>query len=345
MQLRAEQLSSSLERQGLSPVYIISGDEPLQLMECADLVRQHARKDQFEERVVLEVESGFDWNSLFAESANVSLFSSRKLIELRLNNKPGKEGGAVLAEYATQPEIENVLLVLCGKVDKQTQKSKWYSALEKAGVAIQVWPIDARQLPGWIKQRFKQAGKTIDHIAVEQIAERVEGNLLAARQEIDKLCLLIDHENISMDDVNRAVSDSARYDVFELLTCALNADTERTVRILNGLRSELSDPAAIYGALAWDYRRLCVIAHDVNSGKPFEKACIEQRVWNDLRKSAIKRALPRLPETKLHQLLRYLIIIDRKIKSTDRDIVWIMLQSFLLSLTGKATDTTGFVIN
>lgn len=336
MQIKPEQLPARLERTGLASVYIISGDEPLQLMECADLVRMRARSEQFEERVVLDVDSNFDWNMLLAENSNASLFATRKLIELRLNNKPGKEGAAALIEYVEQASPDNVLLIQAARIDKQTQKSRWFGALEKAGIAIQVWPVETKQLPAWIKQRVRRIGKTIDAVAAELIAERVEGNLLAASQEIDKLCLLINHENISVDDVNRAVVDSARYDIFELITCALNSDHQRTRRILHGLRAEVADPASVYGAISWDFRRLCSIVYDVEHGKPFEKSCMEHRVWNAQRKTAIRRSLPGLTLSKLYQLLQLLVIMDRKIKSSDRDIVWEMLGQFLLSLTGKS---------
>ena len=335
MQLRAEQLPDEIERKGLSPVYLISGDEPLQLNEATDLIRLKAREQGVEERVVLDVATGFDWYRLIEESASMSLFTSRRLIELRMgSSKPGRDGGKVLTEYAEQLSRDNILLITSDRLDKRVQQSKWYKSLNKVGVTIQVWPIDTDRLPNWIRQRVQKYNKHITVDAAQLIADRVEGNLLAASQEIDKLCLLIDHNEITADDVIAAVIDSARYDVFELTECAYANNTKRLLRILNGLKSEGMEPMAIYGALIWDYRRLCTIAYHFDNGSTLEKLFAEYRIWDNKRKQAIKSILNRHNVKKLYELLRQANSLDRKIKSAEKHTAWDAMLTLLLAFSG-----------
>ncbi len=335
MQLRTEQLPDEIERKGLSPVYLISGDEPLQLNEATDLIRLKAREQGVEERIVLDVATGFDWNRLIEESASMSLFASTRLIELRMgSSKPGRDGGKVLTKYAEQLASNNILLITSDRLDKRTQQSKWYKSLNKVGVTILIWPIDVTRLPAWIRQRVQKYNKHITDDAAQLIADRVEGNLLAASQEIDKLCLLIDNNEITADDVISAVTDSARYDVFELIECAYANETKRLMRMLNGLKSEGMEPMAIYGALMWDYRRLCSMAYHFNNGLTLDKLFAEYRIWDNKRKQAIKSILNRHNVKKLHALLRQANSLDRKIKSAEKHTVWDAMLTLLLAFSG-----------
>ncbi len=335
MQLRTEQLPDEIERKGLSPVYLISGDEPLQLNEATDLIRLKAREQGVEERIVLDVATGFDWNRLIEESASMSLFASTRLIELRMgSSKPGRDGGKVLTKYAEQLASNNILLITSDRLDKRTQQSKWYKSLNKVGVTIHIWPIDVTRLPAWIRQRVQKYNKHITDNAAQLIADRVEGNLLAASQEIDKLCLLIDNNEITADDVISAVTDSARYDVFELIECAYANETKRLMRMLNGLKSEGMEPMAIYGALMWDYRRLCSMAYHFNNGLTLDKLFAEYRIWDNKRKQAIKSILNRHNVKKLHALLRQANSLDRKIKSAEKHTVWDAMLTLLLAFSG-----------
>src|SRR3972149_8494163 len=335
MRLRAEQLAANLKKSGLAPIYLISGDEPLQVMECADTIRHHARQQGFAERIVFDVAGGFDWSSLLSEVATISLFSSKRLLELRMGSaKPGKEGGSILTKYAVNTSIDNVLIITAERLDKQAQQTKWYGALDKAGITVQIRPVEAGQLPDWIKQRVAMQGKQIGIAAATLVADRIEGNLLAAKQEIDKLCLLINKSEITTDNVLAAVSDSTRFNVFELIETALTANTTRTIRMLNGLRCEGVEPGNIYGVLMWELRQLCSMAYLVKTGVPLEKAFTEYRIWDNGRKQAIKNCLHRHRIDDLHRLLRFAVQIDRKIKSSDRIIVWDILQALLLTMTG-----------
>ncbi len=184
MRLRPEQLPARLQQQVL-PVYLVTGDEPLLMQEACDIIRAHAREAGCKDRDLLQVDGRFNWDLLFAASAEMSLFAERKLIELRIpSGKPGTEGSKALIEYLAGPAADNVLLIVAGKIDKRSTSSKWFKALDKAGAVVQVWPVDARELPHWMQQRLAAAGLQIDTDALQLLCDRVEGNLLAAVQEI-----------------------------------------------------------------------------------------------------------------------------------------------------------------
>ena len=337
MRLRADQLANNLKQSGrLWPIYLICGDEPLQVMECADTLRHHAKQEGCEERIIFDAAAGFEWDTLLNETATASLFSCKRIIELRLGNiKPGKEGGAVLENYAENPPPDDVLIITSTKLDKQTQKTRWFTALETSGIYIAVWPIAPDQLPSWIAERVKLKGRKIDNVTATFIAEQVEGNLLAARQEIDKLCLLVNRDEITMDDVIPAVADSSRFDIFELTRAALAGDGGRTIRMLDGLRSEGVEPGNIYMPLMWELRRVCLIAYSFNRGEPLDKAFTGQRVWDQKHKRDIRAALQRHKLKYLQFLLRQADYIDRMIKSSDRELAWNTLQLLLMLIAGK----------
>ncbi|MGH8120699.1 MAG: DNA polymerase III subunit delta [Gammaproteobacteria bacterium] len=336
MRLKAGQLSSSLKRNALAPLYLVSGEEPLQLMECVDQIRRHARQQGHTERVVFTVEPGFDWNTLPEETATASLFAPKRLVELRMgDSSPGKDGGAVLAQYAENPPADTVLIISAGKIDKQAQQSKWFSALDRAGVVVQVWPLVPEELPEWIGQRLAARGRSIDPQALVLLADQVEGNLLAAIQEIDKLCLLTDNEKISVVDVGNSVSDNARYEVFALLEAAMAGDAKRCARMLSGLRVEGLKPGEILRPLLWDFRRVCSIAVEAASGAPLNRLFSEYRVWNEQRKQSISLILRRCKPQQLHALLIQALRLERMVKSSDQVMAWQALLGLLLAIAGK----------
>lgn len=335
MRIKAGQLSASLNKKPLAPLYLISGDEPLQRMECADQIRHCARGQGYEERLVFEVEPAFDWNLILRETATASLFAPKRIVELRLGeSSPGKEGGAVLTEYAARPVPDTVLIISMARLDKQAQQTKWFSALERAGVVIQVWSLTPDELPAWIRQRLSARGRTIEDQALTLFAEQVEGNLLAAIQEIDKLCLL-SSGTITMADVTHAVADNARYEVFALLEAAMSGDAGRCVRMLAGLRAEGLAPAEIQGPLLWEFRRVCSLAAQAAAGNPPEKLFSEYKVWNEQRKRAIRMILRRCRPPLLHNLLRQALRLGRMIRSADQIMAWQSLQQLLLAIAGK----------
>ena len=334
MRLKAEQLDDNLNRKRLAPVYYISGDEPLQMLEMTDLIRHAARKHGCEERSVLEVEKGFDWNQLAQVSANLSLFASRRLIELRMGKqKPGKEGANALVDYISENDSEDVLLITSEKIDKRIQGGRWFKALDAAGVTIQIWPVESGHLPGWIKQRMQIHGKLMDDDAASLIAERVEGNLLAARQEIDKLALLVDNNTVDLKDVMESVSDSSRFEVFDLVASSLSGNTERVVRMLYGLKGEGAEPMSIFGALMWELRRVCSMSHELANGTPGEQVFASYRVWQQ-RKFATNSILKRYSEKQLHVLLQRATIVDKAMKGAIKANTWDLLENFLFRIAG-----------
>ncbi len=334
MRLRAEKLADSIARKGLSPVYYISGDEPLQMLETTDLVRRQARQSGCEERIVLDVLKGFDWGQLNQASANLSLFASRRLIELRLGTqKPGKEGASALVDYVAQKESEDILLITSEKIDKRIQQGRWFKALDSAGVTVQIWPIEPGRLPDWIGQRMQTYGKNMDRDAASLIAERVEGNLLAARQEIDKLALLVDKDSVDLKDVMEAVSDSSRFEVFDLVESSLSGNTERVARMLRGLKGEGAEAMSIFGALMWEIRRVCSMSHEIALGTSKDSVFATYRVWQQ-RKFATNSILNRYSDKQLHILLQRATLVDKAMKGAIKANAWDLLENFLFRIAG-----------
>ena len=267
MRIRIEDFPARLEAR-LFPFYLIFGDEPLLVQECADALRSTCRDGGIGERQVFDVDASFDWNRLGAECSGLSLFGDRKLIEVRLAGaKLGAEGSAMLRELAAQPASDNVVLVLGGKLDRDVEKSAWFRALDEAGATVRAWPLRRNELPGWIGKRLRAAGFKPSPDALALLAERVEGNLLAAHQEIAKLHLLL----------AALVNDSARYSVYDLCDRALEGDRAAAVRTLTGLRAEGTEATIVLWALAEEFRRLLRIGRRRASGEGSEQAMRAER--------------------------------------------------------------------
>jgi DNA polymerase-3 subunit delta len=335
MQLKPEQLDGHLRKQ-LAPVYFISGDEPLRVMEAADAVRAAAREQGYSEREVLSVEAGFDWGRLDAAAGSMSLFAKRRLIDLRLpGGKPGDAGGKALRAWAGQLPEDTLLLVTAGKLEPAARKSKWLQALDSAGVVVLVWPLDAQQFPAWVKRRMQQRGLEPTADAVALLAGRVEGNLLACVQEIDKLYLLRGAGPVTGESIAEAVSDSARYDVFSLVDAALAGDGVRTVRMFQGLRGEGTPSAVVLWALAKEVRQLAAMARLVAAGQAVPRVLAQYRVWQN-RKAVVGRALQRLArrDGDATRLLRRCALVDRVIKGQAAGNEWDELLQLLLELAG-----------
>lgn len=333
MKLRPEQLPAQLKK-GLAPVYLLSGDEPLLLQEAADQIVQAARSGGFEERSIFTVDSGFQWSELQQEGAALSLFAEQKIVDLRLpTGKPGREGGALLTEWCQSPPSDKILLIRSGKLDGAAQRAKWFKAVEQAGVTLQIWPLEIRQIPGWIMQRMRAAGLDATPGAAALVAERVEGNLLAAVQEIEKLSLLMD-SNRQVDEamVMQLVADSARYDPFQLADALLAGERVRALRILHGLREEGTAIQVVLWAIARDLRELAAIGSEaqLSSHKPLEY--VPAPLWKrrvPLFASILRRLRPR----QIHQLLRRAGAIDRAGKGMGEGEPWSGLEELILQAT------------
>ena len=324
MRLRAEQLGEHLQGT-LLPVYLVSGDEPLQLGEACDAVRAAAREAGYGNREVIEAGAGFDWSGLSAEAASLSLFAEKKLIDLRLpSGKPGREGGKVLAEYCEAPPPDTLLLLTLPKLDRQQQSAKWFKAIDKIGAVIQVWPVEAARLPRWIEQRMRRAGLAPTPEAVRLLADRVEGNLLAARQEIEKLRLLHGEGPLDAEALTAAVADSARYDVFELVDSALRGETARCLRILEGLRGEGTAAPVVLWALHREIAQLAGLAVAGAQGRSIDQAMQQARVW-DKRKPLLRQAVGRLRPAQWLALLDHCQATDAAIKGASPEDPWLRL--------------------
>jgi DNA polymerase-3 subunit delta len=322
MQLRAEELQRHLCR-GLAPLYVIHGDEPLQSLEAADAIRAQARAQGYAEREVLAVERSFDWSLLGVSAANLSLFSSRKLIELRIpGGKPGTEGAAAIVRYCAAPAADLLTIVTLPKLDRRTQDTAWFKALTRAGVLINTFQVERAQLPQWIAARLARQKQKADRETLQFLADSVEGNLLAAHQEIQKLGLLFAPGELDFDAVRGAVLNVARYDAFKLNEAMLMGDRARLARMLDGLKSEGEAPPKILWVLAEEIRAVAKVQAGLAQGEDLRRLYGNNRVWGEARQRAVAEAARRLKSAALEQALRHAARIDRTIKGLARGDVW-----------------------
>jgi len=339
VRLRPEQLPKQLQ-QTLQPVYLVSSDEPLLLQESCDLIRAAAKEQGCSDREVLEVDKSFNWQQLLSSAANMSLFGDRKVIELRIpSGKPGTEGSKALIKYL-EMESEDLLLIIAGKIDKASTNSKWFKALDQAGAIVQIWPIDARQLPRWLEQRLHSAGLSITPDALDLLCQRLEGNLLAAVQEVEKLRLLATDQQIDARTVTASVADNARFDLFGMADSALKGDTTYSLRMLHGLRSEGTEPAVILWALSREIRFLHQLQSAAERGENLQQVCRSLRIW-DSKAALLKSALSRHTANSLTELLTLATKADGSIKGFADGKPWDNLAALVLTLcTGKPLVTS-----
>ena len=333
MRLRIDQLDRHLERP-LAPVYVLGGDEPLQIQEARDAIRAAAVKQGFDERVMLSAETGFDWGTLRSYADSLSLFGDKRIIDLRLvSGKPGDAGARALKDYAADPPQDNLLIVTLDKFDRGSAATQWYKALEGAGASIRTWPVDAHSMVGWIRRRAGRRGLTISAAAAQALGERVEGNLLACAQEIDKLHMLHGEAQLDLEDVLRSVADSARFDVFALVDAALAGDTARSIRVLHGLREEGVAPPLVAWALTRELRNVSRMAGDLSGGAGLDQVMARHRVW-DKRRGLVSSALRRHPAAVWLDILRQAARTDRITKGGAPGNPWDALEGLALAMGG-----------
>ncbi len=321
MAVPAAQLPAHLKR-GLAPLYVVSGDEPLLTLEAADAIRAKARAEGYDEREVLVAEGGFDWNRLRASGASLSLFASRRLLEIRLpSGRPGVEGGRALEAFAADLPPDTVSLVILPRLDRRGQQAAWFQALAGAGVVVDVAPVELGALPAWIGERLARQNQSADAETLRFLAEQVEGNLLAAYQEIQKLGLLYPPRRLSLEEVSEAVLDVSRFDVFQLGDAMLMGDVARLARILDGLRGEGVKPIPVLGMLAWLIRGLNKAKAALSRGLDMGAALREGGFWGE-RQNWARRALPKLSAEALSAALRHAADIDRMSKGLKAGDVW-----------------------
>ncbi|NDD01523.1 MAG: DNA polymerase III subunit delta [Betaproteobacteria bacterium] len=321
MQLALTQIQAHLQK-GLRSLYTLHGDEALLVQEAADAIRAAARSQGFAERSVHVVSGAhFDWSEVLAAGGSMSLFADKQLLEIRMpTGKPGKEGSPMIQQLAQAAEGNDTTLTLfiLPRLDTTTKKGAWFGALDQFGVTVQIDSLDRAQLPQWIAQRLKLQGQSVvagqeGQSCLQFFADRVEGNLLAAHQEIQKLGLLYPAGELTMSQVESAVLNVARYDVFKLSESVLSGQMARVQRMLDGLQAEGEAAVLVHYALAEDIRALKRVKDAMAQGKPLPMALREQRVWG-VREKQFERVLPRLSASRLAQLLQNAHQVDGIVK-------------------------------
>jgi len=338
LRLSSEQLAENLRR-GLAPVYLVSGDEPLGVGEAADAVRSAARAAGYAERTVFFIDRSFAWDELRHAASALSLFAERRLIELRMPSGKPDKGATLLLDLATHPPPDLICLIICGKLDRKASEAPWVRAIESRGVWITVWPVTTASLPAWLTSRARAMGLQLEPAAAALIVDRIEGNLLAAKQALDNLALLADGESVSAETAMRAVGDSARYDVFQLAEAAAGGDARRALRILAGLKSEGADPVLILWALVRELRALWQARERARLGSSAAGAG-----WNQAAQPS-PRALRRAPKLPLARLIEQASRTDRTIKGISPGDPWAAIIALTLGFAGalQATQDSGRV--
>src|SRR5688500_95557 len=328
MRINTDQLARTLDK-SLSRAWLIAGDEILLTGEAADAVRARARAEGFSGRELFVTDRNFDWSEIRNASQTLSLFAERQILEIRMPTpRPGKEGAAVLAALAADPGRDTLLLVVTTRPEKEVWSSAWLKAFEKHGVFVQSWPVDIKRLPSWVVERAARLGISFERGAAELLAERVEGNLLAAQQELEKLALLHPGARLDIEAVQAAVANSARYDVFQLGEAALEGDASRSLRILEGLRAEGAEPPLVLWALCRELRALA----DVRNGVARKAYGAAQERHEEL----VRRAAKRTAAQAIEPWFEAAANIDRQVKgqSESKGDPWTSLTGLVASMSG-----------
>jgi DNA polymerase III subunit delta len=321
VQLRAEQLEAQLKRE-LASIYVVHGDEPLIALEAADAVRAAARRQGFGEREVFEPGRSFDWSEFEHSTASLSLFGGKKIVELRLaTGKPGAQGGEAIARYSERPSREILLLVTLPRLDRMSQSTAWFGALSRVGWVVAVWPIERLRLPAWISERLARQRQRAPREALEFLADRVEGNLLAAHQEVQKLGLLAPEGELSVDVIREVVANVARYDAYTACEAMLAGDAARYVRVIDGLKSEGEAPTLVLWALSEELYALARIQAGAAAGRSVDELMRENRVWGP-RQRPMKAAATRVAPGAVQRALAHAAGIDRAIKGVGPGEPW-----------------------
>lgn len=333
MRIKLVDCDRQLKRE-LMPVYLISGDEPYQLGQAGDCVRATAREAGFTERELVEAGAHFQWQQLVAETQSLSLFGDKRIIDLRVaRGTVGSDGSKVLTRFCEAPPPDVLLMITTSKLDQKQLHSAWFKAIDKIGGIIQVWPLEPRQMAVWLHRQLGQAGIEAAPEVVQALAQRVEGNLLSAAQEVEKLVLLYGAGEIGLAQVSNAVADSARFDVFDLLDAALGGSPRHALRMLRSLRGEGTPDAVVLWALARELRTLLTVLQSVERGASLDQALDRGRVWAK-RKNLYRTAAKRQSIPRLNHLLMLCQDTDAAIKGALPVDPWQRLEDLTLGLSG-----------
>jgi len=331
MRLEQTQLRQHLEKQ-LGPLYVLVGDEPLAQCECLDAIRLTARQTGADERSSFIVERNFNWQTIQQFGQTMSLFSSKRILEIHIpNGKPGLDGGKALSELAQNAIPDTTTIIVLPTLEREAKNSAWFNALQSAAVTIELNEIVATALPQWIAKRLATQNQSADVASLAFMAHQVEGNLLAAHQEIQKLGLLYPAGELNAEDISTAVLNVSRYDAFQLGEAVLAGDAERTTRILQGLQDEGEQPVAVMNPLIWVLRPLVRIKHAEIRGENINNAMTSARIYGE-RQTLVKKALSRLNVRQLEAALQKLCDIDRIAKGVLQGDAWLELSRICFGL-------------
>lgn len=334
MRIAFEQLGRELQH-GLAPLYVVQGDELYIANAALDAIRSAARADGYVERVVLDADGRFDWSRLREAAASLSLFASRRLIEIRLpGGKPGIEGAAALQEYVAALPPETITLISLPKLDRQSRQSKWYKVLEAKAALLTAHPVKREQLPQWLAARLAAQGQSAPRAALEFLAEQVEGNLLAAVGEIEKFALLYPPRPLTFDEVRAASVDLARFDVFEFGDALMSGEPRRIAGMLASLRAAGAEPTLVLWGITREWRLLGMLAERQARGEPLRASLRDMRVW-DARMALVERAAMRLPSNLVLAQLREAARAERIIKGVGDGAAWPQLEDLALAFCGE----------
>ena len=322
MQLRANELEAQLAKR-LLPAYVIHGDEPLLAMEAADAVRAAARRAGYAEREVLEPGRGYDWSEFTHAMGSLSLFAAKKIVELRLSSsKPGPQGATAIGAYCERPTADELLLLTLPRLDRASQASPWFNALARVGAVVDIWPIDRPRLPAWIAERLARQQQRASREVLEFLAARVEGNLLAAHQELQKLALLAPAGELSLETVHGAVASVARYDPYDAAEALLGGDLARYTRVIEGLRAEGEQPTFV----------LFVVSSALFALQEGNA----ERIFNRALRRAVEGAARRFSPRRIARAIAAAAAIDRAIKGVAAGEPWEAFLRLGLNFVGGA---------
>jgi len=331
MEVRANQLAQHLTKQ-LAPIYLVHGDETLIVEESLDHIRSAARKAGHSERIVFDVDSSFSWSDFSAEAQALSLFAEKKIIELRLPSAKVSDKGKALTEFCDSADGDTVVIMRAPRLDKNTQKQAWFKAVDKTGVTTTVWPLKPREIEEWTATHARKQAKSIEYEALQLLLEKTEGNLLATKQEVDKLCLAIEGDQITLETMVNSIADSARYTIFDLSDNCLKGDIPAASSVFNHLRSEGAELLSLSGMIIKEIRTLNTLLHYSQTGS-IDQAFQKARVWKN-KQGLYRAALNRHNKSKLESLLRAANNLDLSVKGMSNEQPWQLFYEICMSLAG-----------
>ena len=331
MKIQLYQLAQQLKKQ-LLPLYLVSGDEHLLVQEAVTTIVEHSKTLGFTEHLRFTQETNFNWEELLFTAKQLSLFDEQRILELKINNFKLGSGEKILENYLANPSASNLLLLVAPKLDSNVQKSKWFKALENKIGIVQIWPLDLKQLPMWLKNRLQASALTLDSAGIDFLIDYTQGNLLALNQEIEKLSLTYGKGKLNLEQVIATLTDNSRFSVFDLLDHALSGKAKSVVRIINNLKQEGLEPAIALWAIAKELRTLL----SCSTAENLEAAMLKLNIWSK-RQPLVKQALKKHNTKQLKQMLKRAAEIDLYIKGAKSGGVWNELTGIYLKLAGVQT--------